>query len=99
MSNNTWYTGSVNTEINLSIPIKMPCKGKCVDCKGGLFECMSKEVKELPCKHYRHSSCIVLLHEEAEEGEEPYCLRCGRKIPRDWLKKTVDEIEEQTKNR
>ena len=69
----------------------MPCKGKCADCQHGLFECKSKVVKELPCKHYCHSSCIVLLHEE----EEAYCPRCGHKIPRDWLEKTVDEIEEQ----
>ena len=34
---------------------------------------------------------MVLLHEE----EEAYCPRCGHKIPRDWLEKTVDEIEEQ----
>ena len=71
----------------------MPCKGKCTNCDGGLFECMSKEVKELPCKHYCHSSCIVLLHEREEK--EVCCPRCGCKIPRDWLKKTVDEIEEQ----
>ena len=27
-------------------------------------------------------------------GEEAYCS-CRRRIPRDWLKKTVDEIKEQ----
>ena len=31
---------------------------------------------------------MVLFH---EEGEEAYCS-CRRRIPRDWLKKTVDEI-------
>ena len=35
---------------------------------------------------------MVLFHEE--EGEEAYCS-CGHRIPRDWLKKTVDEIKEQ----
>ena len=75
----------------------MPCKGKCVRCSHGLFECKSKAVKELPCKHYCHSSCmVVLFHEDEEEGEEAYCS-CGHRIPRDWLKKTVDEIKEQQK--
>ena len=71
----------------------MPQKGKCLRCQHGLFECNSKEVKELPCKHYCHSSCMV-FHEDEEEGEEAYCS-CGRRISRDWLKKTVDEIKEQ----
>ena len=72
----------------------MPRKGKCADCQCSLFECKSKEVKELPCKHYCHSSCIVALHEEEEEVEV-YCITCGHNIPRDWLKKMVDEIKEQ----
>ena len=82
----------------------MPRKGKCANCQRGLFECKSKEVKELPCitlrylalpyKHYCHSSCIVLLHEDEEEGEEAYCP-CRRRIPVAWLQKTVDEIKEQ----
>ena len=59
-----------------------------------MFECKSKDVKELPCKYYCHSLCIVLLHEEEEEGEAAYCP-CGHRIPRDWLKKTADEIKEQ----
>ena len=70
----------------------MPRKGKCVRCSCDLFECKSKEVKELLCKHYCHSSCMVLFHEE--EGEEAY-WSCPCRIPRDWLKKTVDEIKEQ----
>ena len=70
----------------------MPHKGKCADCQCSLFECKSKEVKELPCKHYCHSSCIVVLH---EEEVEVYCLTCRHNIPRDWLKKIVDEIKEQ----
>ena len=37
---------------------------------------------------------MVLFHEDEEEGEEAYCS-CWRRIPRDWLKKTVDEIKEQ----
>ena len=72
----------------------MPRKGKCANCQHGLFECKSKEVKELPCKHDCHSSCIVLLHEDEEEGEQAYCP-CGHRIPVDWLQKTVDEIKEQ----
>ena len=72
----------------------MPRKGKCANCQRGLFECKSKEVKELPCKHYCHSSCIVLLYEDEEEGEVAYCP-CGCRIPVDWLQKTVDEIKEQ----
>ena len=72
----------------------MSRKGKCAKCQHGLFECKSKEVKELPCKHYCHSVCIVLLHEDEEEGEAAYCP-CRLRIPRDWLKETVDEIKEQ----
>ena len=72
----------------------MPRKGKCTICQRGLFECKSKEVKELLCKHYCHSSCIVLLHEDGEEEEEAYCS-CGHRIPVKWLQKTVDEIKEQ----
>ena len=34
------------------------------------------------------------MHEEEEEEEEA-CGQCGRRIPRDWLKKTVDDIKEQ----
>ena len=64
-------------------------KGKCVRCSRDLFECKSKEV---PCKHYYHSSCVVLFSEI--EWEEAYCS-CGCRIPGDWLKKTVDEIKEQ----
>ena len=38
---------------------------------------------------------MVLFHaDEEEEEEEAYCS-CRRRIPRDWLKKTVDEIKEQ----
>ena len=72
----------------------MPRKGKCVRCSRDLSECKSKEVKELPCKHYCHSSYMVLFHEDEEEGEEAYCP-CGHRIPVDWLQKTVDEIKEQ----
>ena len=66
----------------------MPHIGKCVKCLNNLCECESVEVKELPCKHYCHSLCLVSFH---EEGEEAYCS-CGCRIPRDWLKKTVDEF-------
>ena len=68
-------------------------KGKCVRCRNDLYECESLDVKELPCKHYCHSVCLVNLKEGFFEwnGEEAYCS-CGRRIPRDWLKKTVDEI-------
>ena len=48
-------------------------KGKCARCSRDLFECTSKEVKELPCKHYCHSSCLILFHEDEWEGEEAYC--------------------------
>ena len=72
----------------------MPHKGKCVRCSRDLFECKSKDVKKLPCKHYCHSLCIVFLHEQEEEGEPAHCS-CRHRIPRDWLKKTVDEIKEQ----
>ena len=68
-------------------------KGECARCSSDLSECMSKEVKELPCKHYCHSSCLILFHEDEWEGEEAYCS-CGHRIPSDWLKKTVDEIKE-----
>ena len=47
----------------------MPRKGKCVRYSRDLFKCKSKEVKELPCKHYCHSSCMVLFHEDEEEGK------------------------------
>ena len=66
----------------------MPRKGKCVRCRNNFVEHELVEVKELPCKHYCHSSCLVVFH---EEGKEAYCS-CGRRIPRDWLKKTVDEF-------
>ena len=67
-------------------------KGKCARCSRDFFECKLKEVKELPCKHYSHSSCMVLFYEIW--WEEAYCsYRC--RIPSDWLKKTVDEIKEQ----
>ena len=69
----------------------MPRKGKCVRCSNDMVECESVEVKELPCKHYCHSLCLVSFH---EEGEEAYCS-CGRRIPSDWLKVTVYEIKEQ----
>ena len=72
----------------------MPRKGKCVRCSHDLFECKSKEIKELPCKHYCHSSCMVFYHEDEEEGEEAYCP-CGCRIPKDWVKTAVDEIKEQ----
>ena len=66
-------------------------KGKCARCLCDLFECESKEVKELLCKHYCQSSCMVLLYEI--EWEEAYC-QCRSEIPSNWLKKTVDEIKE-----
>ena len=60
-------------------------KGKCARCLHDLFECKSKEVKELPCMHYCHLLCVVLFYEI--EWEEAYCsYRC--RIPSDWLKKT-----------
>ena len=71
----------------------MPCKGKCVRCSHDLFECKSKEVKKLPCKHYCHSLCIVSLHEEEEE--EKACGQCGHSIHSHWLRTTVDDIKEQ----
>ena len=62
-------------------------KGRCARCLCDLFERESKEVKELPCKHYCHSSCMVLFYEIEWEDGVAYC-RCGSKIPSDWLKKT-----------
>ena len=46
-------------------------KGKCARCSSDLFECQSKEVKQLPCKHYCHLLCVVLFYEI--EWEEAYC--------------------------
>ena len=71
----------------------MPRKGKCVRCSHDLFECKSKEVKKLPCKHYCHSLCIVSLHEEEEE--EKACGQCRHSIHSHWLRTTVDDIKEQ----
>ena len=70
----------------------MPCKGKSLRCSHDLFECKSKEVKKLPCKHYCHSLCIISLHEEEEEKA---CSQCGHSIHNDWLRTTVDDIKEQ----
>ena len=67
-------------------------KGKCARCSHDLLECKLKELKEWPCKHYCHSSCVVLFYEI--EWEEAYCS-CRRRIPSDWLQVTVDEIKEQ----
>ena len=67
-------------------------KGKCARCSHDLFEHESLAVKELPCKHYCHSLCVVLFYEI--QWEEAYCSY-GHRIPSDWLKKTVDEIKEQ----
>ena len=76
----------------------MPHIGKCAKCKQCLSECELVEVKELPCKHYCHSCCLVFIQEELEEayfreeGEEAYCS-CRCRIPTNWLKKTVDEFK------
>ena len=67
-------------------------KGKCARCSHDFYERESLAVKELPCRHYCHSLCVVLLY--VIKWEEASCL-CGSKIPSDWLKKTVDEIKEQ----
>ena len=37
---------------------------------------------------------VLLLVDKEDEEEEAYCS-CRRRIPKDWLKKTVDEIKEQ----
>ena len=68
-------------------------KGKCARYSSDWLECKSKEVKELPCKHYCHSLCVVLFYEI--EWEEACCLVCRSRIPSDWLKKTVEEIRDQ----
>ena len=70
-------------------------KGKCAYCSCDFYEHESMAVKELPCRHYCHSLCVVLLYEI--EWEEAHCS-CGYGIPSDWLKKTVDEIKEQIIN-
>ena len=70
-------------------------KGKCAYCSHDFYERESMAVKELPCRHYCHSLCMVLLYEI--EWEEARCS-CGYGIPSDWLKKTVDEIKEQIIN-
>ena len=67
-------------------------KGKCAYCRHEFFDHESMAVKELPCRHYCHSLCVVLFYEI--KWEEASCL-CGSRIPSDWLKKTVDEIKEQ----
>ena len=46
-------------------------------------------VKELPCKHYCHSSCIVALPQDYKENG--CCPRCGHKIHRDWLKENLEQ--------
>ena len=70
-------------------------KGKCAYCSCNFYECELMTVKELPCRHYCHSLCMVLLYEI--EWEEVRCS-CGYGIPSDWLKKSVDEIKEQIIN-
>ena len=70
-------------------------KGKCAYCSRDFYECESMAVKELPCRHYCHSLCVVLLYEI--DWEEARCS-CRYGIPSDWLKKTVDEIKEQIIN-
>ena len=79
----------------------MPHKRKCAGCEHSLCEWLM-EVRGLSCGHYYHSKCMVALLKEAEEMEDEdngtgqaYCYKCGCKISEDWLKKTVDEIEEQ----
>ena len=67
-------------------------KGKCAYCSCDFYERESLPVKELPCRHYCHSLCMVLFYEI--EWEEARCS-CGYGIPSDWLKRTVDEIKEQ----
>ena len=67
-------------------------KGKCAYCSHDFYEHESLPVKELPCRHYCHSLCVVLFYEI--EWEEAHCS-CGYGIPGDWLKKIVDEIKEQ----
>ena len=64
-------------------------KVKCPRCQNDVDECELLEVKELPCKHYCHSVCLVIYH---GQGKEAHCS-CGHRIPGDWLKKTVDEIK------
>ena len=77
----------------------MPRIGKCVKCLNNMVEHESLAVKELPCKHYSHSHCLVFIQEEFEEayfheeGEEAYCS-CRCRIPKDWLKITVDEFKD-----
>ena len=60
-------------------------KGKCAYCGREFVEHETLAVKELPCNHYCHLLCVVLLYEI--KWEEASCL-CGSKIPSDWLKKT-----------
>ena len=67
-------------------------KGKCAYYACDFYERESLPVKELPCRHYCHSLCVVLFYEI--EWEEVHCS-CGYGIPSNWLKKTVDEIKEQ----
>ena len=70
-------------------------KGKCAYCSHDFYELEWMAVKELPCRHYCHSLCVVLLYEI--EWEEARCS-CRYGIPSNWLKKTVDEIKEQIIN-
>ena len=69
----------------------MPRIGKCVKCLNNMVERKSLAVKELPCKHYSHSRCLVFIQEKEEEA---YCS-CGCRIPSNWLKKTVDEFKDR----
>ena len=66
-------------------------KGKCAYCSRDMVERELLGIKELPCKHYCHSRCLVFIQ---ENGEEAYCS-CGCRIPSDWLKKTVDEYKDR----